>query len=90
MILLSIWKKLNIKDTLIFTTKKGRTVYGGGGISPDIMIERDTALNYLQINLMISKGWINEFCLNHSFILKNKKNQNSKQLFISSDNQDED
>ena len=82
-------KKLNIKDTLIFTTKKGRTVYGGGGISPDIMIERDSALNYLQINLMISKGWVNEFCLNHSFILKNKKNQNSKQLFISSDNQDE-
>ena len=82
-------KEENIQDTLIFTTKKGRTVYGGGGISPDLIIKRDSALNYLQINLMISKGWVNEFCLDYSFVLNNNKTQNSKQLFISSQNQDE-
>jgi carboxyl-terminal processing protease len=79
----------DIVDTLVFTTKKGRTVYGGGGITPDIIIKRDSALNYLQINLMVSKGWVNEFCLKHSFAVKNTKNKDSKQLFIASKNQDE-
>ncbi len=53
-------------DSLKYTTKNGRTVYGGGGITPDITIERDSTVNYLQINKMVSKGWINEFCLQES------------------------
>ena len=59
-------------DSLIYTTKNGRTVYGGGGITPDIIIKRDSAVNYLQINRMISKGWLNEFCLKQSEQLKKK------------------
>jgi carboxyl-terminal processing protease len=58
-------------DSLKYTTKNGRTVYGGGGITPDITIERDSAVNYLQINKMISKGWVNEFCFEKSEDLKN-------------------
>jgi len=34
----------------IFYTKSGRAVYGGGGITPDITVERDK-LNQLKINL---------------------------------------
>ena len=63
-----------------FTTKKGRTVYGGGGITPDIIIKRDTTLSYLQINRMISKGWLNEFCLKESEDLKKKGISNHKQI----------
>ncbi|MBT4881151.1 MAG: S41 family peptidase [Flavobacteriales bacterium] len=59
-------------DSLTYTTKNGRTVYGGGGITPDIIIKRDSAVNYLQINRMISKGWLNEFCLKQSEQLKKK------------------
>ncbi len=58
-------------NNLKYTTKNGRTVYGGGGITPDITIERDSAVNYLQINKMISKGWVNEFCFEKSEGLKN-------------------
>ena len=58
-------------DSLKHTTKNGRTVYGGGGITPDIIIERDSAVNYLQINKMISKGWVNEFCFEKSEKLNN-------------------
>ena len=65
-------------DSLTYTTKNGRTVYGGGGISPDITIERDSTVNYLQINRMVSKGWINEFCLKQSEQYK-KENINSPQ-----------
>ena len=67
-------------DSLKFTTKKGRTVYGGGGITPDIIIKRDTTLSYLQINRMISKGWLNEFCLKESEDLKKKGISNHKQI----------
>ena len=66
------------KDSLYFTTKKGRQVYGKGGISPDIIIKRDTTLDYSKINFMLSKGWINEFCINHAILLK--KNQTNNQL----------
>ena len=59
-------------ESLTYTTKNGRTVYGGGGITPDIIIKRDSAVNYLQINRMISKGWLNEFCLKQSEQLKKK------------------
>jgi len=67
-------------DSLKFTTKQGRTVYGGGGITPDIIIKRDTTLSYLQINRMISKGWLNEFCLKQSENLKNKNISEYKQI----------
>ena len=62
----------NFPDSIIYTTKNGRTVYGGGGITPDIIIKRDSTANYLQINRMISKGWLNEFCLEQSEQLKKK------------------
>jgi carboxyl-terminal processing protease len=62
----------NFPGSLIYTTKNGRTVYGGGGITPDIIIKRDSAVNYLQINGMISNGWLNEFCLKQSEQLKKK------------------
>jgi len=82
-------KKIKHPDSLIYTTKNGRTVYGGGGITPDIIIKRDSLVNYVQINLMVSKGWVNEFCLNESIGLKKLKIGNSKKLFLASEDQDE-
>ena len=72
--------KTNNPDSLIYSTKNGRTVYGGGGIKPDIIIERDSSVNYLQINRMISKGWLNEFCLKQSDQLKNQKIKSHKEI----------
>ena len=67
-------------DRLTYTTKNGRTVYGGGGITPDIIIKRDSTANYLQINRMISKGWLNEFCLKQSEKLKKKNIQSHTEI----------
>jgi carboxyl-terminal processing protease len=67
-------------DSLIYTTKNGRTVYGGGGITPDIIIKRDSTANYLQINRMISKGWLNEFCLKQSEQLKKKNIKSNTEI----------
>jgi len=73
-------EKTEFPDSLKFTTKQGRTVYGGGGITPDIIIKRDTTLSYLQINIMIGKDWLNEFCLKQSENLKKKNIGNHKQI----------
>ncbi|MCU4155935.1 PDZ domain-containing protein [Carboxylicivirga sp. A043] len=35
---------IEFDDELKYTTKNGRTVYGGGGIMPDIFIPRDTSM----------------------------------------------
>ena len=67
-------------DSLKYTTKKGRIVYGGGGITPDIIIERDANLNYLEINKILSKGWINEFCFEKSELLKTQNIRSYKQI----------
>lgn len=69
-------------DSIKYMTKKGRTVYGGGGITPDVVIKRDTNVNYLQINKMVSKGWINEFCFEKSQVLKKQNVRNYKQISI--------
>ena len=55
-----------INDTVKFLTKEGRVVYGGGGITPDHLIARDTTLNYRNINYYFSKGIISEFCIKYS------------------------
>ena len=70
----------NYIDSLTYTTKNGRNVYGGGGITPDIIIKRDSTTNYLQINIMISKGWLNEFCLMQSEQFKKKNIKSYKEI----------
>ena len=72
--------KTSQPDSLTYTTKNGRTVYGGGGITPDIIIKRDSTVNYLQINRMVSKGWLNEFCLKQSEQLKKKNIQSHTEI----------
>ena len=69
-------------NKLIYTTKKGRKVFEGGGIYPDIIVKRDTSLNYYQINYMISKGWLNEYSMRKSKNLSNQEIENFKQINI--------
>ncbi|OIP00524.1 MAG: hypothetical protein AUJ98_07940 [Bacteroidetes bacterium CG2_30_33_31] len=48
-------------DSLKFKTFKGRTVYGGGGIFPDIFFPMDTAKYPEDIKSLFAKGIIQEF-----------------------------
>ena len=54
---------ISFPDSLKYSTHNGRTVYGGGGIMPDIFVPMDTARasDYL-INLR-SKGIFNDFAM---------------------------
>ncbi|MEG1737495.1 MAG: S41 family peptidase [Odoribacter sp.] len=68
---------ITVNDTLKYYTKiKHRTVYGGGGIIPDLFVPMDTGVNYLYFNRLIAKNVIGEFVINyidkHREMLKNK------------------
>jgi carboxyl-terminal processing protease len=52
-------------DSLKYKTANGRTVYGGGGIMPDVFVPRDTALVTNYLNQLNAKNLVREFALNY-------------------------
>ncbi len=61
------------EDTTKYITPKGKVVYGGGGIMPDIEIPMDTAHNYYFYNKLIRNSIIVEYGIDYY-------NQHSKEL----------
>jgi carboxyl-terminal processing protease len=57
---------IKFPDSLKYKTPKGRTVYGGGGIMPDVFIplEKDSALFYY--NQCINKGLVYQFAFDYT------------------------
>jgi len=53
-------------DTLVYKTRLGRTVYGGGGIMPDIFVSSDTTDVTSYYSQAISRRLIMQFCLRYS------------------------
>jgi len=51
----------NIPDSLVFKTSAGRSVYGGGGILPDHILESDTTRSYVY-------GFMRQKNLNYDFV----------------------
>jgi carboxyl-terminal processing protease len=58
------------KTGTAYKTKKGRTVYGGGGITPDIFIPFDTTAMSSETAKLYRKGTINNFI--YSYYIQNK------------------
>jgi len=56
---------IKFPDSLKYQTAKGRTVYGGGGIMPDIFIPIDTSRYSSLWAEMYRKGIINSFALDY-------------------------
>jgi carboxyl-terminal processing protease len=52
---------IHFPDSLKFKTDGGRTVYGGGGIMPDLFIPVDTAYNSKLYTDLVRKGALNRF-----------------------------
>ena len=53
-------------DSLKFKTDGGRTVYGGGGIMPDLFIPVDTAYNSKLYTNLVRKGALNRFTTDYA------------------------
>ncbi len=57
---------IHFPDSLKYKTKlRGRTVYGGGGITPDIFVPLDTTMNSEFFSNLVRSGVFNQFALNY-------------------------
>ena len=57
---------IKMNETLEYKTKNGRTVYGGGGIMPDIFIPRDTVGITSYYSALVNTGIIYQFTIDYS------------------------
>ena len=57
---------IHFPDSLKYKTDGGRTVYGGGGIMPDIFIPVDTSFNSKLYTNLVRKGALNRFTTDYA------------------------
>ena len=57
---------IHVADSLKYKTVGGRTVYGGGGIMPDIFVPRDTTEYTPYLNKVINYGYLFQFAFQYS------------------------
>ena len=57
---------VHVANTLKYRTLKGRTVYGGGGIMPDIFVARDTSKYTPYLTKVINYGYIYQFAFQYT------------------------
>ena len=71
---------IKFADSLKFKTPKGKIVYGGGGIMPDVYITVDKDEKSKYFNLLFNKGFIFQF----AFDYVDKNRQNLKRMYENS------
>lgn len=52
---------IQISDSLKFTTPKGKVVYGGGGIIPDVFVPLNTSAQNETLNYIKRRGYVSNF-----------------------------
>lgn len=63
---------IKFNDSLKYATKKGRTVYGGGGIMPDYFVPLDTTMNSAYVTKLFNSDSSREFILDYTSKNKGK------------------
>ncbi len=75
--------KIQIADSLKFKTKKGRIVFGGGGIVPDIFVPLEVTKGNENLMYILNSGLVGHFVFEQIDNNRNKyRNLNFKQLVI--------
>lgn len=81
---------IKVTDTLKFITPAGKVVYGGGGITPDIFVPRDTSVFTDYFIAVQSKSLIYEYAFDfsdkHREKLETFKNYNSLEDYLNQQN----
>ncbi len=72
--LLSI-DSIQVADSLKFVTPKGKIVYGGGGIIPDVFVPKDTSVENETLQYVSRSGFMNYF------IFEYLENENHRKQF---------
>ena len=71
---------LDLPDSLKYYTSTKRTVYGGGGILPDIFVALDTTETSEYFGKLVRSGIINTFVLNYMDANRSKLDKSYKSL----------
>lgn len=58
-------EKMEVADSLKFTTPKGKIVYGGGGIIPDVFVPLDKGMQNETLTFLQRRGYINNFAFEY-------------------------
>lgn len=56
---------IHFTDSLLYQTRNGRVVYGGGGIMPDIFVPLDTTKTTPSVRNIIARGTYNKYILDY-------------------------
>ncbi len=56
---------IKVADSLRYTTPKGKVVYGGGGIIPDVFIPKDTSIENETLRYVDRNGFMSYFIFEH-------------------------
>ncbi len=67
---------------LKFKTKGGRTVYGGGGITPDVFVPQDTSYYSRYLVELYSKNILREFAMEYASVHKNTLEKSTFRSFV--------
>lgn len=66
---------VHMTDTLKYKTAKGRIVYGGGGIMPDIFVPRDTSQYSPYLTKVVNYGYTYQYAFQYTDRNRNKLKQ---------------
>lgn len=74
--------KIQVADSLKFITPKGKIVYGGGGIIPDVFVPLDSSMQIETLNYLFRRGFVGNFIFEELEKDRNAYMNMTKQDFI--------
>ncbi len=77
-------EKIEVADSLKFTTPKGKVVYGGGGIIPDVFVSIDNSMENETLTYLKRRGFFDNFVFGELDKDRNQYSDISRRDFIDS------
>ncbi|UOB15999.1 S41 family peptidase [Abyssalbus ytuae] len=74
--------KIKVADSLIFKTPKGKIVYGGGGIIPDVFVPFKPSFDEESLSHMLRSGFLNFYVFEHLDKNRDLYSQYSRKQFV--------
>ena len=75
-------ENIKVADSLVFKTPKGKIVYGGGGIIPDVFVPSKSGFDEESLNHMLKSGFLNFFVFEYLDKNRNFYAQYSRKYFL--------
>lgn len=75
-------EKIQVDDSLKFTTPKGKVVYGGGGIIPDVFVPLDKSMQNETLSFLQRRGFFGNFVFEELEQDRHKYDGISRQDFV--------